>query len=72
MTFHHVRQVFCFTGEQAHEEMRAACFDYLRLGGMFSAGPISLLSGINPRPSVLVMHFFMVGPPCLPIRHMSW
>ena len=31
-------QVFCYTGEQAHEEMRSACFDYLRLGGMYSAG----------------------------------
>lgn len=24
-------------------------------------GPVSLLSGLNPRPSVLVMHFFMVA-----------
>jgi len=28
---------------------------------MYSAGPISLLSGLNPRPSVLVAHFFMVA-----------
>lgn len=54
-------KVFCFTGDQAHEEMRQACFDYLRLGGIYSAGPVSLLSGLNPRPSVLVMHFFMVA-----------
>lgn len=54
-------QVFCFTGDKAHEEMRSACFDYLRLGGIYSAGPISLLSGLNPRPSVLVTHFFMVA-----------
>ena len=38
-----------------------ACFDYLRLGGWYSAGPVSLLSGLNPRPSVLVMHFFAVA-----------
>jgi len=38
-----------------------ACFDYLSLGGVYSAGPISLLSGLNPRPSVLVAHFFMVA-----------
>jgi squalene monooxygenase len=44
-----------------HEEMRQACFDYLCLGGACSAGPISLLSGLNPRPSVLIMHFFMVA-----------
>jgi squalene monooxygenase len=41
--------------------MRSACFDYLSLGGVCSAGPISLLSGLNPRPSVLVQHFFMVA-----------
>lgn len=54
-------KVFCFTGDKAHEEMRQACFDYLSLGGMYSSGPVSLLSGLNPRPSVLVMHFFMVA-----------
>lgn len=54
-------RVFCASKSEAHEEMRRACFDYLRLGGMYSAGPVSLLSGLNPRPSVLVMHFFMVA-----------
>lgn len=54
-------KVFCYTGDKAHEEMRQACFDYLALGGVCSAGPISLLSGLNPRPSVLVAHFFMVA-----------
>ncbi len=54
-------QVFCYRGTAAHEEMRQACFDYLRLGGWYSAGPVSLLSGLNPRPSVLVMHFFAVA-----------
>ncbi len=54
-------QVFCYKGTAAHEEMRSACFDYLRLGGWYSAGPVSLLSGLNPRPSVLVMHFFAVA-----------
>ena len=69
-------QVFCSTGDQAHEEMRSACFDYLRLGGVYSSGPISLLSGLNPRPSVLVMHFFMVlpfrAPPLLPLSERAW
>lgn len=54
-------KVFCASGDVAHEEMRQACFDYLQLGGVYSAGPISLLSGLNPRPSVLVAHFFMVA-----------
>lgn len=31
-------QVFCYKGSAAHEEMRGACFDYLRLGGWYSAG----------------------------------
>ena len=53
--------VFCQGESAAHEEMRQACFDYLKLGGMYSAGPVSLLSGLNPRPSVLVAHFFMVA-----------
>ena len=41
--------------------MQIACFDYLRKGGWYAAGPISLLAGINPSPFVLVMHFFMVA-----------
>ena len=41
--------------------MRQACFDYLRLGGIYAQGPISLLSGLNPRPAILVAHFFMVA-----------
>jgi squalene monooxygenase len=55
--------VFCAPpgGPPAHEAMRAACFDYLRLGGWASEGPIALLSGLRPRPSVLVAHFFAVA-----------
>lgn len=53
--------MFCNSGVPAHEEMRQACFEYLKLGGMYSAGPISLLSGLAPKPSLLVMHFFMVA-----------
>ncbi|KAJ6374702.1 hypothetical protein OIU78_030230 [Salix suchowensis] len=41
--------------------MRQACFDYLSLGGVFSNGPIALLSGLNPRPVSLVLHFFAVA-----------
>ena len=34
--------VFCArTGDEAHEAMRGACFDYLALGGACAAGPIS-------------------------------
>lgn len=31
-------RVFCAGETRAQEEMRQACFDYLRLGGVYSAG----------------------------------
>lgn len=54
-------EVFCYTGDDIHEEMREACFNYLKLGGIYSEGPMSLLSALNPEPMVLVVHFFMVA-----------
>ncbi|XP_073124406.1 squalene epoxidase 3-like [Henckelia pumila] len=54
-------KVFCPAPDQASKEMREACFDYLSLGGMYSQGPIALLSGLNPKPMSLVAHFFAVA-----------
>jgi squalene monooxygenase len=54
-------QVFCSSENEARNEMREACFDYLGLGGMCTSGPVSLLSGLNPRPLTLVCHFFAVA-----------
>lgn len=54
-------QVFCASSDKAMTEMRQACFDYLSLGGVFSSGPIALLSGLNPQPLSLVLHFFAVA-----------
>lgn len=54
-------KVFCASPDRARKEMRQACFDYLSLGGVFSTGPVSLLSGLNPRPLSLVLHFFAVA-----------
>ncbi|KAG6502479.1 squalene monooxygenase SE1-like [Zingiber officinale] len=54
-------KVFSASPDQARNEMRQACFDYLSLGGVFSNGPVSLLSGLNPRPLSLVAHFFAVA-----------
>ncbi|KAI3803784.1 hypothetical protein L1987_31946 [Smallanthus sonchifolius] len=54
-------KVFCASPDPARKEMRKACFDYLSLGGICSQGPISLLSGLNPRPLVLFLHFFAVA-----------
>ncbi|CAN6703396.1 unnamed protein product [Malus baccata var. baccata] len=54
-------KVFCASPDPARQEMREACFDYLSLGGICSNGPISLLSGLNPRPINLFLHFFAVA-----------
>ncbi|PRQ48274.1 putative squalene monooxygenase [Rosa chinensis] len=54
-------KVFSASPDQARKEMRQACFDYLSLGGACSTGPVALLSGLNPRPLSLVLHFFAVA-----------
>lgn len=43
------------------DEMRRACFEYFKLGGPAVAGPISLISGVSPRPYELLAHFFAVA-----------
>lgn len=59
------RQVFSTPADAGIRETRinlqSACFDYLSMGGCFSAGPIGLLSGLTPVPWVLATHFFMVA-----------
>ncbi|KAL3734974.1 hypothetical protein ACJRO7_024178 [Eucalyptus globulus] len=47
-------KVFCALPDKA-------CYDYLCLGGLFSSGPISLLSSLNSPPLSLVLHFFEVA-----------
>ncbi|XP_045815839.1 squalene monooxygenase SE1-like [Trifolium pratense] len=54
-------KVFCVSTDSSSKEMRQACFGYLSLGGVFSNGPIALLSGLNPRPLILLLHFFGVA-----------
>ncbi|KAF5749692.1 Squalene monooxygenase isoform 1 [Tripterygium wilfordii] len=54
-------RVFSASPDQARKEMRQACFDYLSLGGVYSTGPVALISGLNPRPLSLVLHFFSVA-----------
>lgn len=54
-------RVFCASPDPARKEMRDACFDYLSLGGIFTDGPTALLSGLNPRPLSLFLHFFAVA-----------
>lgn len=48
-------------GDKTRYLLRQACFDYLALGGVYSAGPIGLLSGLTPKPLVLTTHFFLVA-----------
>ncbi|KAK4260218.1 hypothetical protein QN277_003362 [Acacia crassicarpa] len=54
-------KVFSASPDQARKQLRQACFDYLSLGGIFSNGPMALLSALNPHPSSLVLHFFAVA-----------
>ncbi|KAF0699306.1 Aste57867_10096 [Aphanomyces stellatus] len=43
------------------ETLRESCFEYLKMGGMFSAGPLGLLCALTPKPFILALHFFMVA-----------
>ncbi|CAM9307504.1 unnamed protein product [Choristocarpus tenellus] len=48
-------------GKETRSNLQSACFDYLGLGGCYSAGPVGLLAGLTPHPWVLTTHFFMVA-----------
>lgn len=48
--------VFSPSEDPIRKEMRQACFSYFCLGGVFSDGLMSLLSGMNPSPVSLVFH----------------
>lgn len=51
-----------FAAENAHlVSMKKACFEYFRLGGECVNGPVSLLSVLNPKPYLLIGHFFAVA-----------
>ncbi|CAJ1964968.1 unnamed protein product [Sphenostylis stenocarpa] len=54
-------KVFSVSPNDARKELRQACFNYLSLGKIFSGGPIALLSGLNPYPLSLLLHFFAVA-----------
>ena len=54
-------KVFTKSENSGMEEMRKACFQYLKLGGGYARGPIALLSGLDPNPLSLVTHFFAVA-----------
>lgn len=41
--------------------LQRGCFKYFQRGGECVNGPVSLLSGVLPRPMVLITHFFAVA-----------
>lgn len=41
--------------------LQNGCFEYFMRGGDCVRGPVSLLSGLEPRPSLLFYHFFAVA-----------
>jgi len=47
--------------EPGLERMREAMLRYWQLGGAAAEGPISLLSGLAPRPSMMLMHYLAVA-----------
>ncbi|PWN20523.1 SE-domain-containing protein [Microstroma glucosiphilum] len=47
--------------DEALAVLREGCFKYFEMGGECVAGPVGLLSGLRPRPTLLVYHFFKVA-----------
>uniref|UniRef100_A0A3Q2ZFJ9 Squalene monooxygenase n=1 Tax=Kryptolebias marmoratus TaxID=37003 RepID=A0A3Q2ZFJ9_KRYMA len=53
-------ELFSASDDHLHE-LRAACFQYFKLGGQCVTGPIGLLSVLTPKPTILIGHFFAVA-----------
>uniref|UniRef100_A0A3Q3XCU9 Squalene monooxygenase n=1 Tax=Mola mola TaxID=94237 RepID=A0A3Q3XCU9_MOLML len=53
-------ELFAATDSSLHE-LKKACFQYFKLGGECIAGPIALLSVLDPKPMILIGHFFAVA-----------
>ena len=43
------------------EDLKEACFEYLKKGGKQSTGPLSILAGLNKDKKFLLKHFFKVA-----------
>jgi len=51
-----------FAADDDHlKSLKGACFEYFKLGGQCVDGPVGLLSVLNPKPHVLIGHFFAVA-----------
>lgn len=46
---------------EGRKEIQEACFEYLSLGQKFSRGPVTLISGLDPKPLSLVFQFLVVA-----------
>ncbi|GMH17919.1 hypothetical protein Nepgr_019760 [Nepenthes gracilis] len=60
-SFYTLRKIFSASPDQAKQEMRQACFDFLALGNVTSKGMMDLLAGLNPQPSSLILHCIAIG-----------
>lgn len=56
-------------GVMSNDLLKQGVFEYLRMGGENSDGPITLLAGLNRNPKLLIKHFFSVAFLC--IRNLS-
>jgi len=51
-----------FAADNVHlKSLQQACFAYFKLGGECVAGPVGLLSVLDPKPHILIGHFFAVA-----------
>jgi squalene monooxygenase len=48
-------------GVMRNEDLKTACFDYLKRGGAYAEEPVSLLSAISRDQQLLLRHFFAVA-----------
>ncbi|KAI8369971.1 squalene epoxidase-domain-containing protein [Blakeslea trispora] len=53
--------VFAAGQSSEMEILQEGCFEYLKLGGTYSEGPMDLLAGLNHSPICLIYHFFSVA-----------
>ncbi|MCA9673264.1 MAG: FAD-dependent monooxygenase [Myxococcales bacterium] len=53
-------RIFC-ADDAGLESLRDAVLRYWRLGGVAVSGPMSLLSGLSPKPGLLLMHYLAVA-----------
>lgn len=48
-------------GVMKNEDLKLACYDYLKRGGVYSQEPVSILSAVSRNVQLLLKHFFAVA-----------